>query len=87
MLEHEVIDFIAEYRLNPRYAANYMGEDAVRRIKQLAVASHPNHVSRHVLLKWSLQFSLPYRSAEGKKLIFVSRAPNKPGEPRTKLQI
>ena len=68
MLEHEVIDFIAEYRLNPRYAANYMGEDAVRRIKQLAVASHPNHVSRHVLLKWSLQFSLPYRSAEGKKV-------------------
>eukprot|EP00439_Symbiodinium_sp_Y106_P030783 s6660_g3.t1 len=40
MLEHEVIDFIAEYRLNPRYSANYMGEDAVRRVKQLAVAQH-----------------------------------------------
>ncbi|CAE7299286.1 unnamed protein product [Symbiodinium sp. CCMP2592] len=65
MLEHEVIDFIGEYRCNPRYSANYMGEDAVRRVKQLAVASHPNHVSRHVLLKWSLQFSLPLRSASG----------------------
>ncbi|CAE7308593.1 unnamed protein product, partial [Symbiodinium microadriaticum] len=63
MLEHEVIDFMCEYRLNPRYSANYMGEDAVRRVKQLAVASHPNHVSRHVLSKWSLQFSLPYRRA------------------------
>ena len=61
MLEHEVIDFMCEHRLNPRYSANYMGEDAVRRVKQLAVASHPNFVSRHVLLKWSLQFSLPYR--------------------------
>ena len=63
MLEHEVMDFMCEHRLNPRYSANYMGEDAVRRIKQLAIASHPNHLSRHVTLKWSLQFSLPYRLA------------------------
>ena len=64
MLEHAVLDFMCQHRLNPRYSANYMGEDAVRRCKQLAVASHPNHLSRHVMLKWSLQFSLHYRSIE-----------------------
>ncbi|CAE7330515.1 unnamed protein product, partial [Symbiodinium sp. CCMP2592] len=61
MLEHAVLDFVMVLRQNPRFSANYLGEDAVRRVKQLAIASHPNFVSRHVLFKWALQFSLRFR--------------------------
>ena len=60
-LEHLVLDFACVLRTNPRHDANYMGEDAVRRAKILAVSSHPLYVSRHVLLKYALQVSLRYR--------------------------
>ena len=61
MLEHAILDFVLVLRQNPRYSANYVGEDGVRRVKQLAIASHPNFVSRHVLFKWAMQFSLRFR--------------------------
>ena len=62
-LEHLVLDFAMVLRTNPRYDANYMGEDMVRRVKHIALASHPQHVSRHVLLKYTLQVVLPYRGS------------------------
>ena len=61
-LEHAIYDFACANHTNPRYDANYMGEDAVRRSKLMAVASHPQYVSRHVLLKYALQVSLKYRT-------------------------
>ena len=60
-LEHLVVDFAMVLRTNPRFDANFMGEDMVRRMKQVALASHPQHVSRHVLLKYTLQVVLQYR--------------------------
>ena len=60
-LEHLVLDFAMVLRTNPRFDANYMGEDMVRRMKMVALASHPQHVSRHVLLKYTLQVVLQHR--------------------------
>ena len=62
MLEHLVLDFVCDLRLNPRYDANYLGEDMVRRVKALAISSHPSHLSRHVFLKYAMQVCLRYRS-------------------------
>ena len=61
--EHLVYDFALVYHTNPRFDANYMGEDMVRRTKQLAIASHPSYVSRHVLMKYALQVTLRYRNS------------------------
>ena len=60
-LEHLLLDFACKLRTNPRYDANYMGQDMIRRVKVLALSCHPAHVSRHCLLKYTLQVALPYR--------------------------
>ena len=61
--EHLIYDFALVYHTNPRFDANFMGEDMVRRTKQLALASHPSYVSRHVLMKYALQVCLRYRNS------------------------
>ena len=57
-LEHLVFEWMP---YNPRYFHNYLNEDAIRRVKGLAIRSHPAHMSQHVLLKYSLQQCLQWR--------------------------
>ena len=45
-MEHLIYDM--EWR-NPRYLANFLDEDFVRRSKRLALKAHPKHVSKHVV--------------------------------------
>ena len=61
MLEHCIYDFASRAYLNPRFQANYMGEDMVRRCKALALASNPNFMSWHVLVKYILQMGIRHR--------------------------
>ena len=44
-----------------RYFHNYLNEDAIRRVKGLASRSYPAYMSRHVLLKYSIQQALTWR--------------------------
>ena len=39
---------------NPRYCANYLDEDFVRRSKKLAIISNPRFVSKQVLFRYSV---------------------------------
>ena len=57
-IEHLALDTTP---LNGRYLHNYLSEDFVRRIKAVAAGSHPAFLSKHVLLKYSLQFCLKFR--------------------------
>ena len=57
-VEHMVLDTLP---LNPRHMHNFMSEDFMRRIKALAVKSHPAYLSKHVTFKWALQCSLRWR--------------------------
>ena len=57
-LEHLVYDTCP---LNGRYLHNYINEDHVRRIKMVAAGSHPAFLSKHVQLKYTLQFCLKWR--------------------------
>ena len=50
-MEHLIYDM--EWR-NPRYLANYLDEDFVRRSKRLALKAHPKHVSKHVVFRYSV---------------------------------
>ena len=56
--EHLVLD-ISPY--NGRYMHNFAGEDFVRRVKAMAIGSHPGFLSRHVIGKYSLQCCLAWR--------------------------
>ena len=58
LLEHIAKEFRGR---NPRYFMNYLGEDAVRRIKALASNSPARFMSHHVLYRYCLQMSLQYR--------------------------
>ena len=58
MLEHCIFDHLPE---NPRFCHNFLGEDFIRRIKVLAIRSHPGHLSRHVLTKYCLQMCLQWK--------------------------
>lgn len=42
------------HMLEPRYMANYVDEDFVRRSKKLAIQSNARCVSKHVLLRYSV---------------------------------
>ena len=61
--EHLVFDYRGfENRcLNPRYCQNFLCEDLMRRIKALAVGSHPGFLSKHVTFKYTVQFTLRWR--------------------------
>ena len=56
--EHLIYDWPG---VNPRFFHNYLPEDYVRRIKQIAAGSHPAYLSKHVTLKYSLQMCLRWR--------------------------
>ena len=56
--EHVLLDCGS---LNPRYASNYISEDFIRRVKQLASKSHPAYLSAHVAFKYALQVCLQWR--------------------------
>ena len=58
-LEHMTYDTLP---WNPRYSHNFVSEDMVRRIKQLAIKSHPAFLSRHVAFKYTLQCCLKWRN-------------------------
>ena len=45
---------------NPRYFMNYADEDFVARTKRIAERSHPAHMSRLTLLRYTLHLSLRY---------------------------
>ena len=47
--------------LNGRFMHNFQSEDFVRRTKSLAVSAHPAYLSRHVMIKYSLQVCLRWR--------------------------
>ena len=55
MLEHLTYDWGG---CNPRYMANYLDEDFVRRAKKIAVVSHPRFVAKHVLSRYSIDSTL-----------------------------
>ena len=56
--EHMALDTVP---LNPRYLHNFVCEDMVRRIKALAIKSHPAYLAKHVVLKYCLQCCLRWR--------------------------
>ena len=58
LFEHLVFEWMP---FNGRYFHNYLNEDAIRRVKGLASRSHPAYMSRHVLLKYSIQQALAWR--------------------------
>ena len=60
-VEHMALDTTP---LNPRYMHNFVCEDMVRRIKSLAVHSHPAYLSKHVVSKYTLQCCLRWRENE-----------------------
>ena len=47
VIEHVAMEF--KYK-NPRYYTNYLGEDAVRRVKQLASSAPVRFMSHHVII-------------------------------------
>ena len=55
MMEHMCTEFKGR---NPKYFMNYLGEDAVRRVKALASASPARFMSHHVLYRYCVQMSL-----------------------------
>ena len=56
--EHLTLDTLPR---NPRYMHNYQSEDMVKKIKALAIGSHPAYLSKHVALKYVLQCGLRWR--------------------------
>ena len=54
-LEHQVSDF---HHLNPRYTANYLDEDFVRRSKRIAIKSDARFVSQHVIQTYAVSACL-----------------------------
>ena len=58
LLEHCVLDFKPK---NPRYFCNYLGEDAIRRIKALASKSPVRNMAQNVLLRYTVQMGLQWR--------------------------
>ena len=58
--EHLVLDFLPG---NPRYSANFLNEDYIRRAKMLAVRSHPIWMAKQVLFRYTLQFCLKWRES------------------------
>ncbi|CAE7248892.1 unnamed protein product [Symbiodinium sp. CCMP2592] len=58
LLEHAVLDFRPR---NPRYFSNYLGEDAIRRIKALACKAPVRNMSHNVLLRYTVQMGLQWR--------------------------
>ena len=61
--EHATFDFTGSsgFILNMRFFSNYQNEDLMRRVKQLAIKSHQTCLSKHVVFKYTLQFTLPFR--------------------------
>ena len=57
-VEHLAFDIAP---LNGRFLHNFNNEDFIRRIKHLAMKSHPAHLSSHVVLKYTLQRCLLWR--------------------------
>ena len=53
--------FLDSGLLNPRFTHNYVNEDMVRRVKQLAARSHPAYLAKHVSMKYALQVCLKWR--------------------------
>ena len=59
---HVFEHFSAEFRYkNPKYFMNYLGEDAVRRVKALATMSPARQMSHHVTYRYCLQMCLLLR--------------------------
>ena len=58
ILEHIAVEFKG---LNPRYFANYLVEDAVRRFQTLASASPARYMSHHVMFRYVVQMCLAFR--------------------------
>ena len=58
-----VMDHVAyEFRnKNPRYYTNYLGEDAVQRIKKLASRSPARHMGHHVMYRYCVAFCLAWK--------------------------
>ena len=67
-VEHWVLDTSPQ---NARYLHNYLQEDMIRRIKNLAAKSHPAFLSKHVMFKYVLQRTLSW--AEESKTSVRSR--------------
>ena len=60
--EHLIYDVRSHSRaLNGRFFGNFQNEDWIRRVKQLAVQSHPAHLSAHITFKYILQCTLRWR--------------------------
>ena len=57
-LDHLILDFLPA---NPRYMANYLNEDFVKRAKILAAKSHPAFMAQHVCFRYTLQACLRWR--------------------------
>ena len=57
-LEHLTFDWLP---YNGRYFHNFLNEDAIRRVKGLAVTAHPAHMARHVMLKYCIQQCMQWR--------------------------
>lgn len=58
LLEHAVLDWKPK---NPRFFSNYLGEDAIRRIKSLASKAPVRNMSSNVLLRYTVQMGLRWR--------------------------
>ena len=58
LLEHVAVEFWGK---NPKYYMNYLGEDAVRRVKALASASPARFMAHHVLYRYCVQMALRLR--------------------------
>ena len=61
--EHLIFDYRGsnDQCLNGRYCQNYLCEDLMRRVKEIAVGSHPAFLSKHVVFKYCLQMTLQWR--------------------------
>ena len=62
-VEHLVLDYrgLGNRCLNGRLCQNFLNEDFMRRVKALAVGSHPGFLSKHVTFKYLLQLTLRWR--------------------------
>ena len=58
MMDHVAHEFKGK---NPRYFTNYLGEDAVRRVKRVAARSPARHMSHHVMYRYCVSLCLAWR--------------------------
>ena len=56
-LEHAILDFNGK---NMRYMANFLDEDMIRRIKKMAVCSHPRFLAKHVMFRYCISATLKW---------------------------